>query len=262
MRSLDPACRFLLALALLIGLGAVAGPPAGRSLSAGVGPQGEPPSLPEAEIVRRFAEKEDDYARAHSLYRYRLSLKIQELGDDDRVLGEFEQLAEVGFDAAGRRTARLLANPRTDLVYLGVTRVELEDLDFVPLFILSPKDIPDYDVRYLAHERLDEVDTFLFRLEPRRPVRPGERFFEGIVWVDAEKLDIVRALGRSLPPRTGGLFKGYFQRLEVYREPVDTYLFPTYARADDTLTAVGRNIRARLILRFTDHQRVGEPAPK
>jgi hypothetical protein len=224
------------------------------------GPQSQEPSLPLEEIVSHFAEKEAEYARAHSLYRYQLSIKIQEFEEDNRVVGEFEQVSEVGFDPSGRRPARLRGNPRSDLAHLGVTRVELSDLQFVPLFILSPEEIPDYEITYLTRERLDEVDTYVFRLERRGVPRLPDRSFEGIVWVDADKLDIVRAHGRSLPAGEQGVFSGYFRRLEIFREPVDDYLFPTFIRADDVLSARRRTTRARLILRFTDHERVREPA--
>lgn len=226
-------------------------------------PQSQAPSAPLEEIVRRFAEKEVEYATAHALYRYRLRVKIQELGEDDRVVGEFEQVAEVGFDASGRRRARVLENPRTDLLYLDVRRIELTDLEFIPLFILAPEEIPRYQITYLSRERLDEVDTYLFRLDPREVPHGLERFFEGVVWVDTNKLDIVRALGRSRStrPRRGAL-KGYFERVEIFREPVDDYLFTTYVGADDVIRVrQGQPVRARLIVRFTNYERVREPVP-
>lgn len=255
------------AVLLLLGepLAALQGGTSGGSLGvkpSGRAPQGEPPSLPLEEIVRRFAEKEQEYARAHSLFRYRLSVKIQEIGDDDRIVGEFEQVSEVDFDRSGRRLARLVENPHADLLHLGVRQVELDDLLFVPLFILSPEDIPEYEITYVTRERVDEVDTYLFRLKPNHPPRPGQRLFDGIVWVDADKLDIVRAHGRSLPARTGGAFKEYFQRVEVFRQPVDDYLFPTYVRAEDVIAVYQKPTRARLVIRLTNHERVREPAAR
>lgn len=229
-------------------------------LAPAVTPQSQEPSQPLDEIVRHFAQKESDYARAHALYDYRLRIRVQEFEEKNRVVGEFEQVSQVGFDRSGRRVARLEQNPRVDLLHLGVSRVELSDLDFVPLFILSPEEIPDYEVTYLARERLDEVNTYLFRLEPARVARPGERFFEGIVWVDAEKLDIVRALGRSLPVRPVGPFNGYFRRVEIFREPVGDSLFTTFVRAEDVISVRDVPIRARLVLRFSQHQRVREPS--
>lgn len=224
-------------------------------------PQERQPSQPLEEIVKHFAEKEAEYARAHALYRYQLTVRIQEIGENNTVLGEFEQVADVDFDASGRRRARLRENPRVDLLHLKVQRVELEDLEFVPLFILAPEDIPKYDITYLARERLDEVDSYVFRLAPREVVRLPERLFEGIVWVDAEKLDIVRAHGRSLPPHSGGVFGSYFQRLELFREPVDDSLFTTFIRGDDVISAREENVRARLTLRFSNYERVRQSPP-
>lgn len=248
MRRSAPTRAYLLLPAVLLWAGTAVG-----------GPTPEP-SLPLEEIVRHFAQKEKEYAAAHALYRYQLSIKVQELNEDDSIVGEFEQTLEVDFDPSGRRRGRLVGNPRIDLVHLGIKRVELEDLEFVPLFVVSPEEVQDYNITYVTREQVDEVPAFLFRLEPREVVRPPDRRFEGIVWVDAQKLDVVRALGRTLPLRSGAPFDDYFKRLEIYREPVDDYLFPTYIRADDVLSVRGRTVRARLILRFSDHQRVREPA--
>jgi hypothetical protein len=222
---------------------------------------GQQPSQPLEEIAAHFAEKEQEYARAHALYRYELSVKIQEIGEDNEVVGTFEQVSDVDFDPGGRRRFRLQGNPRTDLRYLGITRVELTDLEFVPLFILAPEEIPSYEISYLSRERVDEVNTYVFRLAPRGVPRPTDRIFEGIVYVDADKLDIVRAFGRTLPVQNRGAFNGYFRRLEIFREPVDDFLFPTYIRADDVISAGQKPVRARLILRFSKHEKVRDSAP-
>jgi hypothetical protein len=220
------------------------------------------PKQPLEEIVQHFAQKEEEYAAAHALYQYRLRIRIQEIDKEGSVLGEFEQVSEVGFDRSGRRVARLAANPRTDLLHLSIQRLELEDLSRVSLFVIHPEQIPDYTITYVTRERLDEVDTYLFRLQPKRPAHGRESFFDGIVWVDAQQLDIVRVHGRSLPARGVGPLGKYFQRLEIFREPVDDYLFPTYVRADDVITAAGgQTVRARLIIRFTNHERVRDPSP-
>lgn len=226
----------------------------------GLAAQRSQPKLPLEEIVQHFAEKEEEYATAHAKYHYRLRVKVQELDDESDVLGEFEQVGNV-VGAAGRRRLQLAGNPQVDLQYLDVRRVELDDLEFVPLFILSVEDIPKYDVTYLAKERVGEVDTYVFRLEPKEMPRYPETLFEGIVYVDADKLDIVRALGRLLPKREQGVFQGTFSRyLELYREPVDDYLFTTYISAEDVISTREGTTRVHLILRFTDHQRADEAA--
>ncbi len=224
-------------------------------------PQGEQPKQPLDEVVRHFAEKEVEYATAHRLYDYELSVRVQEVDSAGNVVGEFEQVGQVYLDPSDRRRMRLEENPRIDLTKLEISRLELGEFDFIPLFIdLSPEQLPNYDVTYLTTERLDEVDTFLFRLQPNRPVRPGETMFEGIVWVDAHKLDIVRLHGRWLPVHSTGALKEYFRRVEVFREPVDGFLFPTYVRADDVLEVRDFPLNARLVVRFRNHKRRGGAA--
>ena len=115
-----------------------------------------------------------------------------------------------------------------------------------------------YRFDYVGSEQLDEVNTFIFRATPS--VVPRDRvLFEGLLWVDAEKLDVVKLFGRTLPARRAGVLKDYFQRVEAYREPVDSYLFPIFIQGDDILRVGEETLRARLFLRFSDHKRLPPP---
>jgi len=48
-----------------------------------------PPGLPEAEIVKRFAEQRENYLLARANYTYRRTVRIQEFGLDGQPSGEF-----------------------------------------------------------------------------------------------------------------------------------------------------------------------------
>src|SRR5260370_10688319 len=48
-----------------------------------------PPSLPEADIIKRFSENEDEYILSRSRYTYRKTIRIQEFGADGQPAGEF-----------------------------------------------------------------------------------------------------------------------------------------------------------------------------
>ncbi len=52
---------------------------------------------------------------------------------------------------------------------------------------------------------------------------------------------------------------GYFQRMEIFREPVDKFMFPTFIRAEDTLAAREQTVRLQLTVRFSKHERVAPP---
>lgn len=223
---------------------------------------GQEPKRPLEEIVQHFAQKEAEYAAAFARYKYQLSIDIQERSQAGDVVGEFEEVLQTDFDPSGRRTERLLENPRVDLQKLGIKRLELEHLARVPLYVLRPEDVGEYDVTYVTNERIDEVNTFLFRLIPKHPSRSRKRLFEGVVWVDADKLDIVRAHGRMHPLSDTGPLGSYFQRMELFREPVDDYLFTTYIRADDVLSAIGEEpLTLRMVLRFSNFEPAREGSP-
>lgn len=219
------------------------------------------PKLPRPleEIIRHFAQKEAEYARAHALYAYRLTIKLQELGANGNVLGEFNETLAVSRSPTGRRIDRVVEEPKSSLQHLAISRLELFDLRDVPLFTVSPEDLHLYQFDYLGPERVDEVDTFVFRVAPTA-VRSPRPLFEGLLWVDAEKLDVVKAFGRTLPTHGAGVLKDYFPRVEIYREPVGEYLFPTYIQGNDVLRVVGETVHARMILRFSQHELIA-PSP-
>lgn len=221
-----------------------------------------PPPLPRPaeEIIQHLAQKEAEYAQAHAQYAYRLSIKLQEIDGEGAVVGEFNEVLQASLSPTGRRIDRVVEGPRSSLQHLGVTRVELADLSDVPLFTVRPEDLSLYRFDYVGREQIDEVDTFLFKATPTSLPR-DRTLFEGLLWVDADKLDVVKAFGRSVPARRAGVLKSYFQRVEIYRQPVDDYLFTVFIQAEDVLSVVDQALRARMILRFTDHQRLSPATP-
>ena len=83
----------------------------------------------------------------------------------------------------------------------------------------------------------------------------GKRYFQGIVWVDEEELQIVKSYGRG----TGLLKKGSdykFPKFETYREQIDgKYWFPTYTLANDTLFFNdGPAVRIRMNVKYEDYK--------
>jgi len=61
-----------------------------------------PPALPEAEIIKRFTDKEENYLRARTNYTYRRTVRIQEFGPDGQPSGEFVVVTKPARDADGK----------------------------------------------------------------------------------------------------------------------------------------------------------------
>jgi len=196
-----------------------------------------PPSLPEPEIIRRFTLKEDEYLAIRSRYTYRKTIRIQEFGPDGKPAGEYVVVTEPARNGEGKLSEKVVERPKSTLVHFFLRSEDLEALQRVPAFPLTTTQLPKYNLKYLGKEMVDEVDCYIFQVKPKG-VERQKAYFDGVVWVDAKYLELVKTYGRwvtdlgdvrSIPDLPFSLF-------ETYRENVDgKYWFPNYSRSDDTL---------------------------
>jgi hypothetical protein len=148
--------------------------------------------------------------------------------------------------------------PQNTLRSVSVTREDFEDIQSVSGFILTPSELPRYDVRYAGHQHVDELDTYAFEVSPVR-IKKGERYFEGRIWVETRDLVVVKTCGRRVPDQPGDKHHqtNLSPRFVVYRELIDgKYWFPTYTRADDMLPFVRNPVRIREIVKFSDYRQI------
>ena len=213
-------------------------------------------SLSEAqiqEIIEKFAAKEADFARARENYTYRQTARIQEFDESGRAAGRFEVISDIIFNADGKRTERVVRAPVPTLQRIQLTPEDEQDLRSVQPFVLTTKDIGKYHVRYLGNETLDEIPCFAFAVKPKT-MEPGQRYFQGIVWVDDRDLQIVKSYGRGVGIIKKGI-ENLFPKFETYREQIDgKYWFPTYTIANDTLNFSSGPVRIRLSVKYDDYK--------
>ncbi|MCS6951943.1 MAG: hypothetical protein NZM33_03690 [Bryobacteraceae bacterium] len=234
--------RWLLALALVTVAGASDGAQA---------------DLSEAEIqaiIEKFAAKEAEFARARENYTYRQTFRLQELSETGRVIGKHEMITDVIFSPEGKRTERVVYAPVSTLKNLLLTPEDEQDLRNVQPFVLTTSELPKYHIRYLGRQKVDEISCYVFAVKPKK-LEPGQRYFQGQIWVDDRDLQIVKTYGRGV-----GLLKknsdNQFPKFETYREQIDgKYWFPTYTRADDVLVfESGLRQPIRMIVRYEDYK--------
>jgi len=138
---------------------------------------------------------------------------------------------EVYFTTDGKRQTRTLVE-RGKLRSLGVSKEDIQDAVGVQPFALTTEELPEYEIDYEGPERVDELDTYVFEVEPR-DMKKGKRYFKGKIWVDAVDYQIVMSKGKAVPEVDGQKFP----RFETRREQIDgKYWFPTWTMADDILS--------------------------
>ena len=217
----------------------------------------EPPPIPVEEIIRQFAAKETEFKAARDNYTYRQSVRVQELGNDRDVVGEYRLISYIIFTPEGKRIEKVVRAPLPTLQRISVSPEDLRDIQSIQPFVMTTADIPKYNIEYLGKQRVDELDTYTFRVTPKA-IQKGERYFEGLIWVDDRDLQIVKTLGKAVPDIRSRGQENLFPRFETYREQVDgRYWFPTYTSADDTLFFKNGPVHIRMVIRYTEYKRYG-----
>jgi hypothetical protein len=224
-----------------------------------------PPSLPEAEITKHFSLKEDEYILSRTRYTYRKTIRIQEFGPDGQPAGEFVLVTQPGRDVEGKLFEKVIEKPQSTLQHLFLRSEDLEGLQRVPAFPLTSSQLAKYDLKYLGKEQVDEIDCYIFQAKPRM-VERVKAYFDGIVWVDAKYLEVVKIYGKWVTDQgeVHAMADLPFGLFETYREYVDgKYWFPSYSRSDGTLNLKGQEIPVRIVIKWTDFKALSgaPPAP-
>jgi len=216
----------------------------------------EPKGITVDQIIERFAAKEAEFKRAREQYTYRQTVKIQTL-DGNTVDGEYQMVSDILFDDKGRRTENIVFAPQSTLRRISMSPEDQEDIRRLMPFVLTTEEIPDYNIRYLGKQRVDELDTYVFELGPRQ-IQKGRRYFEGKIWVDQQDLQIVMTQGKAVPDIRSKNNENLFPKFTTWREQIDgQYWFPTYTRADDYLNFRSGPVHIRQIIKYTDYKRFG-----
>jgi hypothetical protein len=222
-----------------------------------------PTSMPPAEIVKAFAEKEDRYARARGAYGYKKTIQLTEYGKDGQPSGEYRIVTAATVDSDGRVYEKTVEKAQNSLQYLEILPGGgLASLAKMPPYPLVTSQLAKYDLRYLGDEKVDEIDCYIFEAKPKLLDR-ATALFQGVVWVDKQYLEVVKTYGKwvnDLGPVHPQEFP--FVNFETYRENVDgKYWFPNYSRSDDFVRLKDQSIPVRLVIKWTDIKPLQAGAP-
>jgi hypothetical protein len=217
----------------------------------------DPPPVPVQEIIQKFTEHEEEFRRERDNFTYTQIFEFQELDEDGQPDGEYRITSDILFTPAGKRYEKVIEAPSPSLKRISMSQQDFDDIEKVWPLVLTPADLPKYDVKYVGREQVDELSTYVFDITPLK-LEKGQRYFQGRVWVDDKDLQIVKTRGKA----TGLLKKKEdqaFPLFETFRENIEGhYWFPTYTRADDVLRfKSGQDVHIRLSVRYQNYKRFG-----
>ena len=203
------------------------------------------------EVIRRFATAESNNKAARNNYAFTQDFEIVTLGEAGSITGAYKRVSDIVLDDRGNRIEKITRFPQPTLYEITLTKEDLYDLANVQPFGLTIEELPKYDVTFISKEKIDELNTYLFEVKPKKFVK-GERYFEGKIWVDDEDLQIVKVAGQAVPETS----EHQYPKFESYRENIDEkYWFPTYVYADDILEFKRNNVHVRMTVKFTNYKK-------
>ena len=109
--------------------------------------------MPPEEIVRRFAAQEDAYAQALGSYTYRRTVRLQELGPDNKPIGQSEVVSEIVVADDGSRRQRAVSRSDSTLHTVELEPDALDVLGRMATFPFGESQISNYNFKYQASSR-------------------------------------------------------------------------------------------------------------
>ena len=116
----------------------------------------ERPPTPPEEIIRRFAAKEDEMARAIPGYSFQKSVQVEEIGRDNKPTGQLEIITRQTISRDGKLYEKPLSRPPATLHFLDIQRGDSDLLAATPLFPFTTAQLPKYEITYGGKQPLDE----------------------------------------------------------------------------------------------------------
>ena len=224
--------RNLIALVVLIG-----GPALGEELKPG-------------EVVERFLQSESRLEAEFQHYTYSQTIIFQELSDWGSVRGERVVEYDIYFDTAGERQLRKTRD-RGRLPNIRVTQEDLDDAVSRQPFMLTGETASEYEIDYVGKELVDELNTYVFDVEPRK-MKKGKRYFLGRIYVDDVDFLIVMTGGKIVPDHGDNRYPAF----ETIRQEIEEGIwFPAWTGADDTLHFKDGPRRIKMVITYEDFKR-------
>jgi len=218
-----------------------------------------PKDMPPAQLIQKFTAEETKVWDARSHYTYTQDMLVQTLNDKSAVDGQMHEVTIVSYDEKGRRQESVTFAEQSTLRGVSLDADDLDDVRRFMPWILTSDQAPDYNLTYAGQQHVDDLDTYVFHVEPKKQEK-DKRYFSGRIWVDNRDFQIVKLCGKSVPEQ---LKPKKHQPLHFrptfvgYRQLVDGWWFPAYVRIDDTLPFRTESIPLREVVKFTGYKRAG-----
>ena len=216
-----------------------------------------PADEPPPNLAKLVAHRESESEAERNEYMYRQTFTLDELDDRGGTRGNYREIRDIIFSPKHERSEEMVGKPQVNLKFLILTDEDFRDIRDIQPLVLTEDRLWNYETKFRGEENMDDVDCWVLQVRPRQ-ILEGQRFFDGMIWVDKKEYNIVRMEGQAVPQIRTTKTENLFPRFTTLRKPIDgKHWFPVYTYADDTLHFKTGPQRERLRISYSNYKRFG-----
>lgn len=212
---------------------------------------------PPDNLAKLVAHRESETEAERNEYTYRQTMTLDELDDKGGTRGQYREVRDIIFSPKHERSEDFVGKPQNNLKALSLTEEDFRDIRDIQPLVLTEDRLWNYETKFRGEEIMDDVDCWVLQVRPRQ-ILEGQRFFDGMIWVDKKEYNIVRMAGQAVPQIRTLKSENLFPRFTTIRKPIDgKHWFPVYTYADDTLQFRTGPQREKLRISYSNYKRFG-----
>src|SRR5260370_38100181 len=104
-------------------------------------------------------------------------------------------VTETARAANGQVISKVVQKPQSTLHYFNLESEDVRELDRIPAFPLTSSQLMKYDLKYIGQEQVDEIDCYIFKLQPK-PLDAVHARLDGMARPVTRYLEVLRTYGR------------------------------------------------------------------
>ena len=207
--------------------------------------------------MKLVAHRETENEAERNQYTYRQTVTLDELDDHGASRGQYREVRDIVFSPKQERSEEFVGKPFKNLKFLVLTDEDFHDIRDIQPMVLTEERLWNYETKFRGEETMDGLDCWVLQVRPRQ-ILEGQRFFDGLIWVEKKDYNIVRMEGRAVPQIRTTKTENLFPRFTTVRKPIDgKHWFPVYTYADDTLYFKTGPLRERLKIEYSGYKKFG-----
>ena len=216
-----------------------------------------PADEPPPNLAKLVAHRESESEAERNEYMYRQTFTLDELDDRGGTRGNYREIRDIIFSPKHERSEEMVGKPQVNLKFLILTDEDFRDIRDIQPLVLTEDRLWNYETKFRGEENMDDVDCWVLQVRPRQ-ILEGQRFFDGMIWVDKKEYNIVRMEGQAVPQIRTTKTENLFPRFTTLRKPIDgKHWFPVYTYSDDVLQFKNGPLRQRLRISYAEYKRFG-----